>query len=100
MAGESARPIMDSPAYPKSRSFFERHPQYRSAFAVFVMLVLTEAVYIRPGVLRGTSSLMGSDYEMLHRWRLAFARASLFGAGHTLPGWNPHELLGAPFAAN
>ena len=55
---------------------------------------------MRPEILRGTSSLMGSDYEMLHRWRLAFARASLFGASHMLPGWNPHELLGAPFAAN
>ena len=55
---------------------------------------------MRPGLLLGTSSLMGSDYEMLHRWRLAFARQGLFGAGHTLPGWNPHEVLGAPFAAN
>jgi len=43
---------------------------------------------------------MGSDFEMLHRWRIAFARRALFGAGHTLPAWNPHELLGAPFAAN
>ena len=72
----------------------------RSVLAVVVMLVLTEAVYLRPETLRGASSLMGSDYEMLHRWRLAFARQGLFGAGHTLPGWNPHEVLGAPFAAN
>lgn len=64
------------------------------------MLLLTEAVYLRPELLRGTHSLMGSDYEMLHRWRLAFARQGLFGAGHTLPAWNPHEVLGAPFAAN
>jgi len=68
--------------------------------AVMVMLVLTEAVYLRPEILRGTSSLMGSDYEMLHRWRLAFARQALFGASHTLPGWNPHEVLGTPFTAN
>jgi hypothetical protein len=68
--------------------------------AVAVMLLLTEAVYMRPETLRGTSSLMGSDYEMLHRWRLAFARQGLFGPRHTLPGWNPHEVLGAPFSAN
>jgi len=67
---------------------------------VVVMLLLTEAVYMRPETLRGTSSLMGSDYEMLHRWRLAFARQGLFGAAHTLPAWNPHEVLGAPFSAN
>ena len=72
----------------------------RSVLAVVVMLLLTEAVYLRPETLRGASSLMGSDYEMLHRWRLAFARQGLFGAEHTLPGWNPHEVLGAPFAAN
>jgi hypothetical protein len=74
--------------------------RFRSVLAVVAMLVLTEAVYLRPEILFGTSSLMGSDYEMLHRWRLAFARESLFGIQHTLPGWNPHELLGAPFAAN
>lgn len=74
--------------------------KYRSFLTVAAMLVLTEAVYIRPGVLMGTSSLMGSDYEMLHRWRLAFARQGLFGTRHTIPAWNPHEVLGAPFAAN
>ena len=42
--------------------------------AFVVMLLLTEAVYLRPGLLLGTDSLMGSDYEMLHRWRLGFAR--------------------------
>jgi len=72
----------------------------RSALAVFAMLFLTEAVYMRPEILLGTSSLLGSDYEMLHRWRLAFARENLFGARHALPAWNPHEVLGAPFAAN
>ena len=33
--------------------------------------------------------------------RLAFARNALFTVpGHTLPGWSPRELSGAPFAAN
>ncbi len=64
------------------------------------MLVLTEAVYLPLAVLSGTNSLMGSDYEMLHRWRLAFARQALFGARQEIPAWNPHEVLGAPFAAN
>jgi len=67
---------------------------------VIAMFAFTEAVYMRPGLLTGASSLMGSDYEMLHRWRLAFARQSLFGARHFLPAWNPHEVLGTPFAAN
>jgi hypothetical protein len=31
---------------------------------------------------------------------MAFAEENLFGPRHTLPAWNPHELLGAPFAAN
>jgi hypothetical protein len=82
---------MDNPVHRRSRN---------SALAVIAMLVLTESVYLRPGLVAGTSSLMGSDYEMLHRWRLAFARQSIFGARHELPGWNPHEVLGAPFAAN
>ena len=55
---------------------------------------------MRPEILLGTSSLMGSDYEMLHRARLGFARQSLLGIRHTIPAWNPHEVLGAPFAAN
>ncbi len=67
---------------------------------LIVMLFLTEAVYLRPGILTGADSLMGSDYEMLHRWRLGLARDSLFGPTHTLPAWNPHELLGAPFWSN
>src|SRR6185312_14348288 len=71
----------------------------RSVLAVLVMLLLTEAVYLRPETLRGTHSLMGSDYEMLHRWRLAFARQAL-AAGNGLPAWNRHEVLGTPFAAN
>ncbi len=75
-------------------------PHRRSALAVTAMVLLTEAVYMRPEILRGTDSLMGSDYEMLHRWRLAFAREQLFGVAHALPAWDPHELMGAPFAAN
>ncbi len=74
--------------------------QLRSALTVIVMLLFTEAVYLRPGILLGRDSLVGSDYDMLHRWRLGFARQALFGPGHSLPGWNPHEVLGAPFAAN
>jgi hypothetical protein len=91
---------MESPALTKLRSFFDRHERLRSALAVIAMLFLTEAVYMRPEILLGTSSLMGVDYEMLHRSRLAFAREGLFGIRHALPAWNPHEVLGAPFAAN
>jgi hypothetical protein len=63
-------------------------------------VLLAEAVYMRPEILRGSSSLMGSDYEMLHRLRLWFARQWLFGPAHRLPAWNPHEVMGAPFTAN
>ncbi len=79
---------------------FPASNRLRSALSVTTMLVLTEAVYMRPEILRGTSSLDGSDYEMLHQWRIAFARRALSGASHTLPAWDPHELLGAPFSAN
>lgn len=72
----------------------------RTAVAALVTVLLAEAVYMRPEILSGSSSLMGSDYEMLHRLRLYFAREWLFGPAHRLPAWNPHEVLGAPFAAN
>jgi hypothetical protein len=85
---------------PPNANFLDRHHRCRSALAVFAMLALTEAVYIRPEVLRGANSLMGSDYEMLHRARLTFARQELFGIHHNLPAWNPREMLGAPFTAN
>jgi hypothetical protein len=63
-------------------------------------VLLAEAVYMRPEILSGKNSLMGSDYEMLHRLRIYFAQQWLFGPAHLLPAWNPHEVLGAPFAAN
>jgi len=64
------------------------------------MIVLAEAVYLRPAFLSGKTILAGSDYLQLHMARMAFAEEGLFGPRHTLPAWNPHELLGAPFAAN
>ncbi|HEY4085034.1 MAG TPA: hypothetical protein VGM43_03810 [Bryobacteraceae bacterium] len=72
----------------------------RTALAALATVLLAEAVYMRPEILSGKSSLMGSDYEMLHRLRLWFAQQWLFGPAHRLPAWNPHEVLGAPFAAN
>jgi len=72
----------------------------RTALAALATVLLAEAVYMRPEILSRKSSLMGSDYEMLHRLRLYFAQQWLFGPAHRLPGWNPHEALGAPFAAN
>ena len=67
---------------------------------LFAMVVLTEAVYLRPSFLSGKEALVGGDYVQLHMARLVFAEEGLFGPRHTLPSWNPHELLGAPFAAN
>ncbi len=72
----------------------------RTALAALITVLLAETVYMRTEILSGASSLMGSDYEMLHRLRLWFAQQWLFGPAHRLPAWNPHEVLGAPFAAN
>jgi hypothetical protein len=71
-----------------------------TAFAVLAMLALTGLFYLRPEILRGTHALVGLDYEQLHIRRMAFARASLFGVRHAIPGWYPHEFMGSPFAAN
>src|SRR5580704_17131018 len=67
---------------------------------LFAMLVLTAAVYVRPSILSGRMVLAGSDYLQLHKARMAFGEEGLFGPRHTLPAWYPHELLGAPYAAN
>ena len=72
----------------------------RETISVAILLALTGAMYVRPSMLAGSSFLSGSDYSQLHARRMAFARSSLFGAPHTLPGWYPHEFLGSPFAAN
>ena len=44
--------------------------------------------------------LEGFDFYQLHARHIAFARDALFGPLHSLPGWYPRELLGAPFLAN
>ena len=64
------------------------------------LLALVGIFYLRPGILLGTDALDGSDYGQLHVRRIRFAREALFGIRHMLPGWYPHEVLGAPFAAN
>jgi hypothetical protein len=72
----------------------------RSWISIAVLLLLTEAVYIRPGFVVGGESLFGMDYVWLHVHRIRFAQGALFGPGHFLPAWYPRELLGAPFLAN
>ncbi len=68
--------------------------------ALVFMLLATEALYLPWFVLRGTNTLYGWDYMMLHARRLAFARDALLGPRHQLPGWYPREMLGTPFSAN
>jgi hypothetical protein len=68
--------------------------------ALALMLLATEALYLPWFVLRGTNTLFGWDYMMLHARRLAFARDALLGPTHQLPGWYPREMLGTPFCAN
>ncbi len=84
-------PSMFLPSMMKSRR--------RSWISVALLLLATEAVYIRPAFFAG-SGLLGLDFYQLHIRRIAFAREALFGSRHTLPAWYPHELLGAPFSAN
>lgn len=84
----------------KIRRLIDAHPHWASASAVMCLLVLTGLFYLRPEILMGTHSLVGLDYDQLHMRRMAFARASLLSARHTIPAWYPHEVLGTPFAAN
>ena len=67
-------------------------------WSVALLICLTEALYLQPAVLE--RGLFGADYSELHSRHIAFARDALFGPQHSLPGWYPRELLGAPFAAN
>jgi len=73
---------------------------FRRYVCLFAMIVLTEAIYLRPSIVTGKMAMAGSDYLQLHMARMAFAEEGLFGPRHTLPAWYPHELLGSPFAAN
>ena len=73
---------------------------FRQYVCLLAMVVLTEAIYLRPSILTGKTAMAGSDYIQLHMARMAFAEDGLFGARHTLPAWYPRELLGSPFAAN
>jgi hypothetical protein len=72
----------------------------RSSISVFLLLILTGAIYIRPAVFFGDQMLAGSDYFQLHIRHIAFARDALFGPRHFLPAWYPRELFGAPFSSN
>jgi hypothetical protein len=71
-----------------------------SALWVAALLILTESVYLPWSVLRGTDTLYGWDYFLLHARRLAFARDALFSGQRLVPGWYPREMLGTPFNAN
>src|ERR1700694_3633060 len=75
-------------------------PNRRTWITIAILLFLTEAVYVTPSMLTGRASLLGADYLQLHIRRITFARDALLGPRHSLPAWYPHELLGAPFAAN
>jgi len=75
-------------------------PNRRTWITVGLLLLLTEAVYVPASILTGRASLLGFDYLQLHILRMTFARDALLGPRHFLPAWYPHELLGAPFAAN
>jgi hypothetical protein len=68
--------------------------------SVAVLLVLTEAMYLRPSVLAGSRVLGGTDFYQMHVRRMEFVRNALFGAQHALPGWYPYEFMGTPFSAN
>lgn len=76
-------------------------PMRPKAAAAWAALAVVGAValYLPVDVLDGRQGLIGWDFLFLHQHRLALARDSL-AAGDGVPGWNPAELLGAPFRAN
>src|SRR5260370_2156475 len=74
-------------------------PRWRAAIGVAILLVLTEAMFLRPSMLSG-SMLQGYDFIHLLARRMAFAQSALFAARHTIPGWHPPAFLGLPFSAN
>ena len=95
--GQASLASVERPAPPAR---LDLHPPRRHDFAgILLLLVLTEAVYLRPSILRGKKVLLGLDYLQLHIRGIEFARNALLSA-HMLPGWNPRILLGMPFAAN
>src|SRR6185437_8060411 len=95
--GQASLASVERPAPPAR---LDLHPPRRHDFAgILLLLVLTEAVYLRPSILRGKEVLLGLDYLQLHIRGIEFARNALLSA-HMLPGWNPRILLGMPFAAN
>jgi hypothetical protein len=89
-----------APSPARQISSNRRRPRLLSAIAIAFLLVLTESVYLRPSLVDGTEQLVGSDYKQLHVRHIAFAREALLGVRHTVPGWDPHEFMGTPFAAN
>src|SRR5208283_167947 len=89
-----------APSPARQISFNKRHPRLLSTIAMAFLLVLTESVYLRPSLVDGTQQLVGADYKQLHVRHIAFAREALLGVRHTVPGWDPHEFMGTPFAAN
>ena len=82
-----------------SQAFVNRQGRARPWVSIAILLLLTEAVYLRPSFLAGGGSLLGMDYFALHIHKIAFAREALFGPAHFLPAWYPRELLGSPFLA-
>ena len=64
----------------------------RQYACLFAMIVLTEAMYLRPSILTGRMVMAGSDYLQLHKARMAFGEEGLFGPRHTLPAWYPREF--------
>src|ERR1017187_7450350 len=83
-----------------SQAFLSLPGRARTCISIAILLLLTEAVYVRPWFVAGGGSLLGMDYFGLHIHRIAFAREALLGPAHFLPGWYPREWLGSPFLAN
>src|ERR1035441_7262168 len=83
-----------------SQAFLSLPGRARTCISIAILLLLTEAVYVRPWFVAGGGSLLGMDYFGLHIHRIAFAREALLGPAHFLPAWYPRELLGSPFLAN
>ncbi|HVT90589.1 MAG TPA: YfhO family protein [Tepidisphaeraceae bacterium] len=75
-----------------------KHSIARELLAICIMLLGVFATYWRPKPAHDAQ--LASDYNMLHTYRMRYAREALFGAEHFLPAWYSRELMGTPFWSN
>lgn len=91
---DNALPLDPGPETPPKAS------RLLSAVAVGAMLLAVLSVYCPWQIFTGEHVLFGMDHQVLHYYRMDFARKALMGAEPHLPSWYSREFLGTPFRAN